>query len=49
MFINLNNYEYGLTQDKVNVDNVILPVWAQNDPYRFVSTLRRKLESRYVS
>jgi hypothetical protein len=49
MFINKNNYSYGLTQDKVEVDNAILPVWANNNPFRFVSELRKQLESRYVS
>lgn len=49
MFVNINNYEYGLTQDKVNVDNVFLPNWAKQNPYLFVATLRKKLESRYVS
>jgi len=49
MFINLNNYSYGLTQDKINVDNVILPNWTNQNPYKFVATLRKKLESRYVS
>lgn len=49
MFINKNNYAYGLTQEKVAVDNVILPEWAQNNPYIFVARLRQQLESRYVS
>lgn len=37
MFINQNNYEYGTTQEKVVVDNVILPKWADKNPYKFVS------------
>lgn len=49
MFINKNNYEYGLTQEKVAVDNVILPEWAQDNPFKFVARLRRELESNYVS
>lgn len=49
MFINKNNYYYGLTQDKVEVDNVILPRWADSNPFLFVSELRKQLESRYVS
>ena len=49
MFINKNNYSYGLTQDKVEVDNVILPKWADNNPFLFVAELRKQLESRYVS
>jgi hypothetical protein len=48
MFINRNNYAYGLTQDKIPVDNVILPEWAKGDPFRFVARLRKELESSYV-
>jgi hypothetical protein len=49
MFINKNNYEYGLTQEKVQVDNVILPEWANGNPFLFVARLRKELENRYVS
>lgn len=49
MFINKNNYEYGLTQEKVHVDNVILPEWADGNPFLFVARLRKELENRYVS
>ena len=49
MFININNYAYGLTQEKVAVDNVILPQWASHNPYLFVVGLRKQLESPYVS
>ena len=49
MFINQNNYEYGTTQDKLVVDNVALPEWSEQDPYRFVAEMRRRMESQYVS
>ena len=49
MFININNTSFGVTQEKLAVDNVHLPAWAGENPYRFASELRRKLESRYVS
>lgn len=49
MYINVNNYDYGLTQDKARIDNVELPMWAGGNPYRFVAKLRRELESGYVS
>ena len=49
MFVNKNNYCYGLTQDKVEVDNVILPKWAKDNPFLFVAELRKQLESRYVT
>lgn len=37
MFINKNNYYYGVTQDKEEVDNASLPRWAGGNPYYFVS------------
>jgi len=40
LFINRNNYDYGLTQDKIPIDNVILPSWAKENPYVFVSKIR---------
>ncbi len=49
MFINKNNYYYGVTQDKEEVDNAALPRWANGNPYYFVSELRKQLEKRYVS
>jgi Beige/BEACH domain len=49
MFINKNNYEYGLTQEKVAVDNVFLPEWCNQNPFVFVSRLRKELENKYVS
>lgn len=41
MFLNKNNYEYGLTQDKIIVDNVLLPDWCNQNPYIFVSKIRK--------
>jgi hypothetical protein len=49
MFVNKNNNYYGLTQDKEEVDNATLPIWANENPYLFVAELRKQLESRYVS
>ena len=43
MFLNLNNYDFGLTQDNERIDNVDLPPWAANNPYKFVSILRKAL------
>jgi hypothetical protein len=43
MFININNYDYGFTQDKLRIDNVDLPKWAKKNPYKFVSTIRKTL------
>lgn len=49
MFLNVNNYDYGFTQDKLRIDNVELPKWSANNPYKFVANMRKKLESSYVS
>ena len=49
MFINKNNYIYGLTQEKITVDNVAIPPWAKGNPYYFVAKMRKSLESQYVS
>lgn len=49
MFLNLNNFDFGLTQDGERIDNVELPVWAHGNPYRFVTIMRKALESDVVS
>jgi hypothetical protein len=49
MFININNYDFGLTQTKERIDNVALPKWAKGNPYLFVSVLRKTVEAEYVS
>ena len=49
--------EFLLNNDKFNlgklsnsvIDNVDLPKWANNSPYEFVYTMRKALESEYVS
>jgi hypothetical protein len=37
MFININNSNFGRTQDKLAVDNVHLPPWASHNPYHFTA------------
>lgn len=49
MFININNYDFGMTQTKERIDNVVLPKWTGGNPYLFVATLRKSVESDYVS
>lgn len=49
MFININNYDFGMTQTKERIDNVVLPKWANGSPYAFVATLRKAVESECVS
>jgi hypothetical protein len=45
LFINQNRINFGKKQDGTIVDDVILPPWAQNDPYLFVIYLREAFES----
>ena len=49
LFININNNNFGVQQTGLQVNHVILPKWADNNPYKFVSILRKVLESEYVS
>jgi hypothetical protein len=49
MYLNINNYDYGETQEKLRIDNVELPTWAHSNPYKFVAKIRKELESTYVS
>ena len=49
MLMNANKVNFGQRQDDVEVDNVVLPKWAQQNPYLFVMYLREALESPYVS
>jgi hypothetical protein len=48
MFLNLNKFNMGLTQDKHQVNDVELPKWAKN-AYDFVRINRLALESEFVS
>ena len=48
-FININNFNIGLTSDGRNVDNVYLPPWSSNSPRIFCKILKKSLESQYVS
>ncbi len=43
MFLNVNNYDFGLTQDKNRIDNVEIPKWANHNPYKFISRIRKQL------
>lgn len=49
LFKNSNLLNYGVKQDSTQVDDVLLPVWADNDPQKFVRVMREALESVYVS
>lgn len=46
---NIRGLELGVMQDGTKVDGVILPPWAHGSSRLFVETMRRALESEYVS
>ena len=46
---NINNFDFGKGQDGQDVNDVILPPWAKNDPKIFITKNREALESAYVS
>ena len=46
---NKNNFDFGERQSGESIDNVVLPIWAKNDPMLFIKTHRQALESDYVS
>ena len=45
MFQNLNKCNFGLKQDGTKVSNVILPSWADQNPFKFVQVMREGIES----
>ena len=49
MFVNHNHLDFGTTQAGVQVNHVVLPPWAHDDPVLFVQLHREALESDYVS
>jgi hypothetical protein len=48
MFLNINKFNMGQTQDQITVDDVELPKWAKN-AHDFVRINRMALESEFVS
>eukprot|EP00743_Colponemidia_sp_Colp-15_P011451 GILK01012779.1.p1 GENE.GILK01012779.1~~GILK01012779.1.p1 ORF type:complete len:1306 (+),score=251.28 GILK01012779.1:285-3920(+) len=46
---NSNQYDLGTKQTGVPVSDVVLPLWAKNDPAEFIRIMRKALESDYVS
>ena len=49
LFLNKNKINFGKRQDNQDVDDVILPHWANKNPYRFIVLMREAIESNYVS
>lgn len=47
--VNSNKLPLGQLQDGTEVDDVVLPPWAKNDPFEFVRLHKLALESDYVS
>jgi len=46
---NTNRFDFGIRENDVVINNVILPPWAKGDPQLFVRINRQALESEYVS
>lgn len=46
--INSDNFDLGQLSDQI-VNDVELPKWSHNNPYEFVYTMRKAMESQYVS
>jgi len=49
MFMPMNDIKLGTMQSGKEVNNVDLPEWAKNDPYKYVCELKKMLESDHVS
>ena len=50
LYLNSNHVDFGRRHgDSQVVDNIHLPEWSQQNPYKFVASMREALESNYVS
>jgi len=49
VFLNLEKYDFGSQQNGLRVHNVVMPLWAKDDPYQFVIYNRVALEHFIVS
>ena len=49
LYLNLNKINFGKRQDQQLVDDISLPSWCEQNPYKFVVRLREALECNYVS
>ncbi|KYQ89935.1 BEACH domain-containing protein [Tieghemostelium lacteum] len=47
--INSEKLDLGTRQDGKVINDIVLPPWANNSPEEFIATLRKALESEYVS
>lgn len=48
-FLNMNRLDFGVSQSGERVDGVLLPKWAQGNPYMFVYIMAKMLESTAVT
>jgi WD40 repeat protein len=46
---NRNNFDLGMKQNGEELNDILLPPWAKNDPKEFIRVHREALESDYVS
>ncbi|KAL3982042.1 Beige/BEACH domain family protein [Acanthocheilonema viteae] len=49
MFLNSNHFDFGVKQNGVALNDVVLPAWAKGDAREFVRMHRQALECDYVS
>jgi len=49
VLMNENRFDFGVKENQVRLDNVVLPPWSKGDPSLFVRIHRQALESEYVS
>lgn len=49
IYLNINKLDLGLMQNKKRVHNVELPEWSKDNPYLYVTKLRRAFEESHVS
>lgn len=47
--LNINDYKLGVDQNEKVINDVVLPLWANNDPKIFIRKNREALESGYVT
>jgi hypothetical protein len=49
VYLNINKWDLGVMQNHRRVHNVELPPWAKENPYLYISKLRRGFEEQFVS
>ena len=49
IYYNINNFDMGIKRDKEKVNDVLCPLWTQNNPYKLITFLNLAFESDEVS